>query len=146
MADLNGSLRVGFYTRLVGATNDFKTAITDANGTKLYYGIVPQVYPETSIDVQLPFVSFAFLPIETSRDSGDKFHSAVVQFNVAGKDVAECEDVVNKLTERLDDQEANLSFTGYETIRIEENPRIDQGLINNVWNMTVQYTIDIQES
>lgn len=146
MSNLNTSIREGFYDKLLTGTNDFKTAITTANGSKLFYGEAPQMYPSTQINLDLPFVVFNTLPITSSRDSGDKFFEAVIQFNIAGTNLSECEDVSNKLTNELEDSEASLTFTSYDLIRIEEAPRIDQGNIDGVWNFTIQYTINLQES
>lgn len=144
MSDINGAIRVGFYQRLT-TDNPFKTAITTVNGTKLFYGRAPQIYPGTSVNLDLPYVVFNTLPITTGRDTVNQFPEAVIQFNIAAETVGECENLANLLSNELEDQESTLNFTGYSTIRILEEPRIDQGIIDNVWNFTLQYVLTLQE-
>lgn len=145
MANINQIIRQGVYTRLTGETNTFRTAIT-LSGTyyKLFYHIAPQLFPGTSTNVTLPYVIFDFLPIVQSKDSGSKFYTLTIQFNIASDSQTECENIAGYLFDRLEDSEASLVFTGYENVIIKREPFIPPFLVDNVWNATAQYKLEIQ--
>ena len=145
MANINQIIRQGIYTRLVGATNTFRTAIT-LSGTyyKLFYHIAPQLFPGTTTAMTLPYVVFDFLPINQEKDSANKYYDLIIQFNVASNTQTDCENISGYLFDRLEDSESSLSFTGYENVIIKREPYIPPFLVDNVWNATVQYRLEIQ--
>lgn len=138
-------IRKGFYNRLVGGANDFRTLLMlAASKYKLFYHIAPQLFPQTQLKVNPPFVVFDILPINQQRDTVNKFYDAIVQFRVVGLNIEQSESLSKELTNRLEDSENELIFEGYKTIRITREPTIDLGQIENFWNIIVQYRIQLQ--
>lgn len=139
-------IREGFYNRLTGESNTFRTAITLSSGKyKLFYHIVPQVFPQTTTPINSPYVVLDILPINQDRDTGNKFYEFIVQFRVSSLTAQNCEDVAGLLIERLEDSESNLTFTDYLTIRITRESQIDLGFSENIWGAVIQYRVLLQE-
>jgi hypothetical protein len=94
----------------------------------------------------LPYVVYDLLPINAERDSVNKFYEFIMQFVVSSSAISECETISGYLTDLLEDSESTLSFTGYSTIRIEREPQVSLGQIDNVWNIAVPYRIQLQKN
>ena len=140
MAEVHNAIRVGFYTRLIGATNTFKTAVyKSVTYPGLYYNIA-------NTGETLPYTVFDILPINPDRDTGNKFYEAIVQFRTAHSTLGGCETICGYLKDRLEDSESSLSFSGYTTLRIERQQEIPLGIIDNVWNIVDQYKIQLEKN
>jgi hypothetical protein len=138
MAEVHSSIRNGIESRLIGATNTFKTAVyKSVNKPGLYYNIA-------ATGESVPYVVMDILPINPSRDTGTKFYDAIVQFNVSHSTLSNCESVCGYLTDRLEDSEASLTFTGFSIRRIDRKPEIPLGITDNVWNIIIQYGINLE--
>lgn len=146
MSNIKTSIRQGFYDRLIGGSNTFRTAITlSTDKYKLFYHIVPQVFPGTTTPITTPYTVMDVLPIIQDKDTGNKFYEFVVQFRISGSTSDNSEDVAGYLIDRLEDSESNLSFEDYLTIRITREPQIDLGFSENIWGIVVQYRVQLQE-
>lgn len=147
MANIQNAVRQGIYNRLVGASNAFRTAVTQVVSTvsyyKLFYMEAPQ-YVTAEVLVTLPYVVMSILPILPDRDSASKWYSCTVQFNVAAASVSECETLTGLLTDRMEDCEAYLSLSGYSVVKIDRAPQVDLGPVDGVWNISVQYSLLFQ--
>lgn len=140
MAEVHNAIRTGFYTRLMGATNTFKTAVyKSATYPGLYYNIA-------NTGETLPYTVFDILPINPSLDSASKFYECLIQFNVAHTTLGGCETIAGYLNDRLDDSLSSLSFTGYSALRFDRRPEIPLGIIDNVWNIIVQYGLYLEKN
>jgi len=136
MANIQNAIRVGVYSKLIpSGSNTFKTAIS----SRLYFHIALQ-------GAALPYVVYDLLPINQDRDTVNKFYNFIVQFIVSSSAISECETVAGYLTDLLEDSESTLSFTGYSTIRIEREPQVNLGQIDNVWNIAVPYRVQLQKN
>lgn len=145
MANILTSLRQGITTRLIGSTNDFRTAITQSGYYKFYFHIAPQVIPGTSTSVVPPYCVWDLLPMNNNEDTVNKFYNVVMQFRVSSLAIGECENIMGYLTDRLEDCENYLTITSHSIVRITRHPLIAPSMIDNVWNGIVQYKIELQK-
>ena len=147
MANIHQILRSGITTKLVGTSNDFRTAITaDVSGTdhyKLYFHESPQNYIGTSTPIALPVVVFDFQDIRPTKDSGSRYYPLVVTFNIGSNTIAGAEEISGYLYDLL--EEATITFTGYSTVIIKCQLIIPMGKIENVWNIAQQYFLELQK-
>ena len=149
MANILTTIRDGIHSFLITGTNSFKTSITQTESSTDYYNLFyhqgEQVLPGTQVDVDFPYVVFDVLPLSTDRDSATKTYECIVQFNVAALTADNSEDVMGYLIDKLEDSESSLIFTNYNLIRIDKQPIVPLGKIDNVWNISIPYLITIEQ-
>jgi len=140
-------IQSGIYNRLVGDSNDFRTAITLSTGKyKMFYEFVEREYfPGTTTKVTLPLVVYSLSPINYSRDSASEFPITNINFNVAGNTSIEAQEVAGYLVDRLENSEDSLSFTGYSVVFIKKESIIPLGRIDQVWNVSVRFLLELQK-
>ena len=140
-------IRKGLFDLLL-ANTALKTAITQTVSAtpyyKLYFHEAPQAIPGTSTDVTLPYIVMDLLPISQMRDTATKLYSFTVQFLCAGATLSDVEGLAGNITTAVEDKETSTTMTSHTVISILRDSQINQGLIDGIWNLVVQYSLIIQ--
>lgn len=151
------TIRESVWTHLVGANNNFRDYIAQSIQVlinpptfdivyKLFFNEAPMFLPEyATTKTTFPYVVFDILPITTERDSASKFYSFIVQFRIAALTQEDAENIMNELVSLIEDSESTFTFTDYSVIRIDKQPVIALGKIQNVFNIVVPYLFNIEQ-
>lgn len=135
-------IRKGLNTLLMGATNNFKTAI----GSELYFG----QNPRKPADVIYPYVVYYFIGGELDRDSATKYEKPVVRFTIYDNSVSQTKifEIAEKLDNQLDDKEASAIMTGFKVLSIDRITPITDAALNenDNWFLPINYRIHLQRT
>lgn len=127
-------LKAAIITRLLGATNDFKTAIND----QFYY----VENPNDDDDVIYPYGVYQIISGNRERDTATDYPEMIVQFTFYDDDLssATLTDIGNKFFSRFDKCEASLTLSDYYVLEVFILEPREMKTLSGNW----QYSVDVQ--
>ena len=132
----------GIYTRLMGSTNNFKTAI----GSELFFG----ENPRAPGDVVYPYCVAMFVGGELDRDSANKYEKPVMRFVLYDNQAAHTRimTTAEKLDDQLDDDEASITMTGFSVLSVDRISPLGDVTKNEIdnWRLPVDYRFHLQRT
>jgi len=133
-------LKAAVVARLLGATNDFKTAIAD----QFFY----VENPNDDKDVIYPYGVFQFVSGNTDRDTGTEFPELIMQATFYDDDLssADLTALVNRFHVQFHKCEASLSLTDYYVLEVFIlSPPREMRTFNDTWQSSVDVKIQLQK-
>ncbi len=132
-------LKSAIITRMLGATNDFKTAIAD----QFFY----VENPNNDNEVIYPYGVFQIITGSEEEDTATKFPNPIVQVTIYDDDLssATATDCGNKFDARFNECQSNLVLTDYIVLRVHGLgiPR-EIKTLNGNWQWSRDYEILLQ--
>jgi hypothetical protein len=136
------SIRIGIESKLLGTTNNFKTAITTGTASRLFFGENP-TKPELVI---YPYVIFYFVGGSIEKDSINRFENPVIRFVLYDNAVNQKRIflVAEYLDTLIDEKVLTItSITNIITQRITTLNNVFKNDIDN-WQLPIDYEIQLQ--
>lgn len=132
-------LKSAIITRMLGAANDFKTAIAD----QFFY----VENPNDDNEVSYPYGVFQIITGSEEEDTATKFPNPIVQVTIHDDDLssATATDCGNKFDTRFNECQSNLVLTDYIVLRVHGLgiPR-ELKTLNGNWQWSRDYEILLQ--
>jgi hypothetical protein len=132
-------LKAAIITRLLGATNDFKTAI----GDRFYY----VENPNDDDDVIYPYGVYQIINGVRERDTATDYPEMIVQFTFYDDDLssATVTDIGNKFFTRFDKCEASLTLSDYYVLEVFTLEPREMKTLSGNWQHSVDAQIKLQK-